>query len=257
MKFLALMTSRHFPRAGPSGALALIALSFTNCASLAADPAAPAIAASRLHIGHAVAFRLATFAPTAPAIEARQESVIPLRFAGRRFARIIDEAARNASLDPALVHAIIAVESGYNPAARSVKGAIGLMQVLPTTSTRYGVPDPASSPEANLRAGTRYLSYLMGLFNNRIDLVLAAYNAGENAVLRYGQRIPPFPETQQYVPAVLARYREWREPMPVPLALPAVAAPPRIEYMPGTQLELSPADAAAYRSASTRLSAHP
>lgn len=252
MKFPVLMISRYFPKAGPSAALALIALSFTNCASLAADPAAPAIAASRLHIGHAAAFRLAT---TAPAIEARQEPVIPLRFAGRRFAGIIDEAARNASLDPALVHAIIAVESAYNPAARSVKGAIGLMQVLPATASRYGVPDPASSPEANLRAGTRYLGYLMGLFNNRIDLVLAAYNAGENAVLRYGQRIPPFPETQHYVPAVLARYREWREP--VPPALPATTAPSRTEYMPGTQLELSPADTSTYRSASARHPAHP
>lgn len=250
MKFQVPAISRYFPRAGPSGALALIALSFANCASLAADPAAPAIAASHLRIDHAAAFRLATFAPTAPAIETRQEPAIPLRFAGRRFARIIDEAARNASLDPALVHAIIAVESAYNPAARSVKGAIGLMQVLPATASRYGVPDPASSPEANLRAGTRYLGYLMGLFNNRIDLVLAAYNAGENAVLRHGQRIPPFPETLQYVPAVLARYREWQEP--VPPALPTAAVPARIEYMPGTQLELSTADAAAYRSASSR-----
>jgi soluble lytic murein transglycosylase-like protein len=146
---------------------------------------------------------------------------------------MIDDAAREAALEPALVHAVISVESGYNAAARSPKGAIGLMQVMPETASRYGVRDAARSPQANLKAGTLYLSDLMQLFENRLDLVLAAYNAGENAVLRYGQRIPPYRETQLYVPAVLARYFEWRESLPV-----AVAAPPRIQYMPGTVLDL-------------------
>lgn len=121
---------------------------------------------------------------------------------------------------------MILVESGYNPAARSPKGAIGLMQVLPETAARYGVPDPAHSPEANLRAGTRYLSDLMQQFAGQLDLVLAAYNAGENAVLRYGHRIPPYQETRVYVPAVSSKYREWREPPPT--------LPSRFEYPPGT-----------------------
>ena len=108
------------------------------------------------------------------------------------------------------------------------------MQVLPETAARYGVPDPAHSPEANLRAGTRYLSDLMRLFDSRIDLVLAAYNAGENAVARYGQRIPPYRETQHYVPAALAKYREWQEkPRPTPLPGPSqVSATPAPRLAP-------------------------
>lgn len=137
-------------------------------------------------------------------------------------------------------------------------GAIGLMQVLPGTAARHGVSDPGGSPEANLRAGTRYLSYLMRLFHDRIDLVLAAYNAGENAVLRYGLRIPPFRETQRYVPAVLARYHEWREPAPQVSPDPPVAnVPDRIRYLVGTRLEFSAWDAAIYRVQDTgRLGRH-
>ena len=111
--------------------------------------------------------------------------------------------------------------------------AVGLMQLLPETAARYGVPNPARSLQANLRAGTRYLRDLLQLFDDRIELALAAYNAGENAVQRYGLRIPPFRETQEYVPAVLEKYREWKEP-------PAPAAPParvRIQYLPGTVLD--------------------
>jgi len=216
----------------------------SNTTSPAADSVPIAFAAYQLRIEHAAELRLTAFNLNAPAIEVQAEPVIPLRFANRRFAKLIDEAARKANLDPALVHAVIAVESAYNPAARSAKGAIGLMQVLPETALRYGVADPAISPEANLRAGTRYLSYLMELFDKRFDLVLAAYNAGENAVLRHGQRIPPFRETQQYVPAVLTKYREWREP--VPLALPVASVPVRIQYMPGTRLDLGTIDAGIY-----------
>lgn len=116
--------------------------------------------------------------------------------------------------------------------ARSHKGAIGLMQLLPATAARYGVPNPAKSPEANLRAGTRYLRDLIELFGGRIDLALAAYNAGENAVLRYGERIPPYRETLKYVPAVLEKYREWQTPPPAV----AVPASPFTEYLPGTRL---------------------
>lgn len=177
-----------------------------------------------------------------PRAVAHTAAVTPRRFANQRFSVLIETAARNAALDPALVHAVIAVESGYNPEARSAKGAIGLMQVLPETASRYGVTDPASSPEANLLAGTRYLRYLMRLFDDRLELVLAAYNAGEHAVLRHGNRIPPYRETQKYVPAVMARYLEWREPAP-----PAAPAWTGIRYMPGTSFIPGPSEKAVYR----------
>src|ERR1035437_7161804 len=96
----------------------------------------------------------------------------------RPYARQIALAARESGLDPELVHAVIAVESAYQPAAVSPKGAIGLMQVLPETAQSNGIQNPASVA-ANLRAGTRHLSGLMERFDNRLDLALAAYNAGE------------------------------------------------------------------------------
>jgi soluble lytic murein transglycosylase-like protein len=153
---------------------------------------------------------------------------ISAQLAGKPYAALINQAAHDTALDPALIHAVIHVESGYNALARSPKGAIGLMQLLPATSVRYGVRDPGRSPEANIRAGTRYLSDLMQQFGGRVDLVLAAYNAGENAVVRHGMRIPPYPETQHYVPAVLAKYHEWEE-APAPLQ-------EYIQYLPGTRL---------------------
>jgi len=121
-------------------------------------------------------------------------------------------AARSASLDPALVHAVIYVESRYQRRAISPKGAIGLMQLMPHTAARYGVNDAGHSPKANLKAGTLYLRDLMQRFDNRIDLVLAAYNAGEGAVMKYSRKIPPYPETRQYVRNVTAKYNEWRSP---------------------------------------------
>lgn len=186
----------------------------------------------RLNIADPHALRLRTEAQAVP--EPQREPSPPSPLENKPYAELILEAAKATALDPALVHAVIFVESRYDPAARSPKGAIGLMQLLPETAARYGVPNPALSIEANIRAGTRYLQYLMRLFDNRLDLVLAAYNAGENAVLRYGHRIPPYQETQHYVPAVLAKYREWREPeRPV-----EVTRPDRIEYIPGTRLDL-------------------
>ncbi len=176
-----------------------------------------------------------------PAGGDRIDSAMAQWLAARPFAKLIDGAARDASLEPALVHAVISVESGYNAAARSPKGAMGLMQVMPATAARYGVHNAERSPAANLRAGTRYLKDLMAMFDQRLDLVLAAYNAGEGAVLRYGQRIPPYRETQQYVPAVLARYREWREPLPAIAESDVVTVASRrdrIKYMPGTLLEI-------------------
>lgn len=161
---------------------------------------------------------------------ARKAQIITARLADKPYAKLIYNAALESGLELALVHAVIFVESGYDPSARSPKGAMGLMQVMPETALRYGIRDVTQSPRVNLRAGTLYLKDLMQQFNNRLDLVLAAYNAGENAVLRYGERIPPYPETQRYVPAVLAKYREFGEVEPEPET-------PRFDYLPGTRLD--------------------
>ena len=126
------------------------------------------------------------------------------------FAREVDKAARRNNLDPALVHAVIQVESGHRANAVSPKGAIGLMQLMPETAERFGVTMP-SQPEANLAAGTRYLRTLLNLFDQRLDLALAAYNAGEGAVIRHHKQIPPYRETREYVPAVLGKYQGWRQ----------------------------------------------
>lgn len=125
------------------------------------------------------------------------------------YASIVRNESARTQLDPALVHAVIHVESRHNARAESPKGAIGLMQVLPETARRMGV-DAFRSPEGNVRAGTRYLRFLLDTFDREVELALAAYNAGENAVIHHGGRIPPYRETEQYVPAVLAAYRTLR-----------------------------------------------
>jgi len=116
----------------------------------------------------------------------------------------IERHARAKGLDPELVHAVIRAESAYQTSAVSPKGAVGLMQVMPATGRRFGVSDLAH-PEGNLRAGTAYLRHLLNRFDN-VPLALAAYNAGEGAVIRYGNQIPPYPETQGYVRSILRDY---------------------------------------------------
>ena len=121
------------------------------------------------------------------------------------------------AVDPALVIAVAAAESAFNVQAVSRKGALGLMQVMPATAERYGVPARASAqgsgsaslmePKVNAEVGSRYLADLLRLFGGDKELALAAYNAGEGAVLKYGRRIPPYPETQQYVERVMRFYR--------------------------------------------------
>lgn len=171
------------------------------------------------------------------------------KLANQPFSREIALAAAAASLDPALVHAVIFVESHYRQNAVSPKGAIGLMQVLPDTAARYGVKDPSRSAKVNIKAGTLYLRDLLRMFDNRMDLALAAYNAGEGAVLRYSGKIPPYRETQLYVRAVLAKYNEWQTDQPSGHKLKSDAATtamddavkikPHVEYLAGTRLSLS------------------
>lgn len=124
-----------------------------------------------------------------------------------RFRSLVDEAAHAAEVDAALVHAVIAVESRYDPKAVSKRGASGLMQLMPDTAKRYGVAD-VFDPAQNIRAGALYLRDLLRMFDKDLKLALAAYNAGEQVVARYGNRIPPYRETEAYVPKVLAYYRK-------------------------------------------------
>ena len=128
----------------------------------------------------------------------------------------LEDAAASQSLDPALVIAVAAAESAFNVNAVSRKGALGLMQVMPATAARYGVQPPRSAPgtehaamepKVNAQIGTRYLADLLRMFDGDKELALAAYNAGEGAVLKHGRRIPPYPETQQYVEKVMRLYR--------------------------------------------------
>lgn len=161
------------------------------------------------------------------------------------YAAEIASAASATALDPALIHAVIYVESRYRHDALSPKGAIGLMQVMPDTAIRYGITDPARSPSDNLKAGTYYLRDLMRMFDQRIDLVLAAYNAGEGAVIQHHWQVPPYRETRNYVLAVMARYAALREvetPLPSESTAHAhaeVHAPARhIHYLAGTRLKL-------------------
>ncbi|MEJ2609643.1 MAG: lytic transglycosylase domain-containing protein [Candidatus Thiodiazotropha sp.] len=121
----------------------------------------------------------------------------------------IDAIAKELHLHPGLLHAVVRVESAYNPKALSKKGAQGLMQLMPATASRYGVND-AYDPQQNVRGGAQYLKDLLKQFEFDIKLALAAYNAGENAVLKYGKQIPPYPETQNYVKKVLNEFERNR-----------------------------------------------
>ncbi len=119
--------------------------------------------------------------------------------------RLVDQTADRQQVDPKLVHAIIEVESDYNPNAVSRKGAMGLMQLIPETAQRYGVDNPFD-PKQNIEGGVNYLKDLLKLFGGDLTLSLAAYNAGENSVLRSGG-VPAFTETREYVRKVKKRYQ--------------------------------------------------
>jgi len=134
-----------------------------------------------------------------PQLSARRSALEPL----------VQRVAKSHGVHPALLKAIIEVESGFNAQARSPKGAIGLMQVMPATAARYGHFD-LYSPEQNMDVGARYLRDLLAMFNGNVRLAVAAYNAGENAVIRHGRQIPPYKETIKYVPMVLERYNRFQ-----------------------------------------------
>jgi soluble lytic murein transglycosylase-like protein len=163
---------------------------FTNKPS---DPRYAGMARVRLSSGNATRSDALSFYPYDPG----------------RYASLVAQAAREHRIDRALLQAVIAAESGYDPYALSPKGAVGLMQLMPDTARRYGVKD-LYDPAQNIRGGARYLRDLMRKFNNDLSLALAAYNAGEDAIIRNGNRIPPYRETRLYVPRVLDLYRQYR-----------------------------------------------
>jgi soluble lytic murein transglycosylase-like protein len=182
-------------------------------------------------------------APNAEAAErARaQEALAGTRLYGRatndaltrRFEALIGGVARASGVDPALVKAIIAVESAFDARAVSARGAVGLMQVLPQTGERYGLTGDArlstaqklADPATNLRIGTRYLRDLLARFSNDLPLALAAYNAGEGSVATHDNTVPPFAETREYVRRVQQVYALYRP-------APAAAVPVRIIKSP-------------------------
>lgn len=123
---------------------------------------------------------------------------------------VIQKMAVRYKVEPALIKAVIKAESNFDPSAVSRKGAIGLMQLMPGTAADMKVSDPYN-PHQNIEGGTRYLRYLTGLFDNDLKLVVAAYNAGENAVIKYGRSIPPYKETREYVKRVITYLASYRK----------------------------------------------
>jgi soluble lytic murein transglycosylase-like protein len=125
-----------------------------------------------------------------------------------KYDHLITKASEKYSVDPALIKAVIKAESNFNHRAISKKGARGLMQLMPATASSLNVQD-SFHPESNIEGGVRYLRYLLNYFSGNLHLAIAAYNAGENAVIRYGG-IPPYRETQIYVRRVLSYLDKFR-----------------------------------------------
>jgi soluble lytic murein transglycosylase-like protein len=128
--------------------------------------------------------------------------IVDLRDPAAAYRSMIEKVAKEVSMSPKLLNAVIRVESGYQANIVSRKGAIGLMQLMPATAQRFGVRD-AFDPQQNIRGGALYLKWLLDYFRGDLRLTLAAYNAGEGAVVKAGYRIPPIAETIDYVPKVL------------------------------------------------------
>ncbi len=170
---------------------------------------------------------------------ARLAALIDNSPAYRQHSTVLREASSLHGVDYALLRALVAAESGFDPQAVSPKGAVGLMQLMPDTARRYGVRDDKKAtvekkltdPRTNTQAGTRYLRYLLDLFPGQLELAIAAYNAGEGAVQRAGNRIPLYKETQNYVRTVMQLYAALRPATPAPTAM---SAPSRVRMeLPG------------------------
>lgn len=146
---------------------------------------------------------------------------------------LIREAAKAHGLEFELLQAVIATESGFNTRAVSPKGAIGLMQLMPDTAQRFGVrpkvnqtlEERLTDPRTNVQAGARYLAWLLKYFNGELELAIAAYNAGEGAVLRAGRKVPNYPETRDYVRKVTQLHQNLLPPRAVSEGRAAAVSP--------------------------------
>jgi len=231
------MPRRAMPRLLISRSLFVAAMSCALHASGAVwgyidEQGRPHIATEKLDDRYQLFFKGATNADLAakskPAGEAFETTAIFRRIAShpnvKRYEPLIVRYAKEQKLDVALVKAVVAVESAYEPTAVSTKGALGLMQIIPDTAERYGVIGDATrtveqklfDPATNIRIGTRYLRDLLELFAQDITLALAAYNAGEATVQRYENQVPPYPETQEFVKLVTQFYDLYKPPVPPP-----------------------------------------
>jgi soluble lytic murein transglycosylase-like protein len=142
-----------------------------------------------------------------------EEAKVPKNFNWQKNQKKYDSTIRSVAktykLPHTLLHAVITAESSYNPDAISKAGAVGLMQLMPETAKQYGVSN-RRDPRQSISGGTRYLRYLAKLFNNDLTLMLAAYNAGEGAVKKYGNKVPPYKETRNYVNKVIKYYKKYK-----------------------------------------------
>lgn len=148
--------------------------------------------------------------PISPSSTYSAKVFMPSQADIEKYAHIIKTASKAYGVEPSLVHAVISAESGYDRYAISRAGAMGLMQLMPDTARRYGVQN-MMDPAENIHGGVRYLRDLLAMFKGRVDLAIAAYNAGENAVIRAGHRVPNYAETRHYVPKVLGFYRNFQK----------------------------------------------
>ena len=177
-----------------------------------------------------------------PAEGARLRAFFDIAPDYKRVKHHLRAASSQHGVDYELLQAVIATESGFDAAAVSPKGAVGLMQVMPATASRFGVSADKKrtveqklvDPAVNVPTGTRYLRYLLDLFPGRMDLAVAAYNAGEGAVQKAGNQVPAFKETQNYVRTVLGLYAQLKPPAPV-LTQRALPGRVRMELSGGAQ----------------------
>ena len=203
----------HYLVAGPFGESADVRCTPLEQAAAGLPAAQDADAAPALLAAPASAEKAAGGGQLLLAAEPVRPGTSRLAARRRQLDPLIEATAAEFGLDADLLRAVVQIESRFNPNAISPRGAIGLMQVMPSTAASLGLARPKEAlldPRANLRTGARYLQRLSLQFAGAIELVLAAYNAGENSVLRNGWTLPPYPETQAYVRDVLEVYRELR-----------------------------------------------
>ncbi|HZS44930.1 MAG TPA: lytic transglycosylase domain-containing protein [Blastocatellia bacterium] len=153
--------------------------------------------------------------------------------------KIIDNASQETGVDPKLIYSVMRQESGFHNGAVSPKGARGLMQLIPSTAERFGVKN-IFDPKENIRGGAKYLRFLLDTFNGDVELALAGYNAGEGAVIRYGYKIPPYSETQNYVRNIVSRYgQRTSRPTDITAGLRTISAPIVVSFSDKGGLMLS------------------